>query len=239
MNLYNYVVLEISRLFSNIYLYIGLLASLLFGGGIVYSIYVLNGPFNPNNVSGLFSNVSILALGLMCMNIVTRDLRTEVHQLIMINEKNRKLFVITRLILSVALSLTFSIALSLLLGFNYLLNKQGIDFLLISHIFIDYILFGMFFTSMFLTISLYYKNILGLTTLSFIIIMFLPGIISLFLSIPNIPEILKVIMTYIPIFSLTSKIASLSMNNWEILIALISSLLLYSWSFFNISKIDY
>ncbi|MED3447809.1 MULTISPECIES: hypothetical protein [Bacillus cereus group] len=239
MNFSSYIRLELLRNISTVYLYLAIIASFIFGGGIVYSIYSLDGPFHAHNVSGLYSTIAVLALAIFCVKIVSIDLYYGTIQLIFTNKQNRHLFLYTRLIIITVISILFGIGCISLLWINDILNHQGFNLQIVCNTLFHYFLFGIFYTLLFLLISIFYKKPMNLLIIAFFTIVLIPSILGAILNIPGLSSILKEAIMALPIYSLPTKIASLSLSITDIFVIIGLSICLFVWIFYTLPKTDY
>lgn len=239
MNFDKFLMLELKRHIINVPLFLSLVLSLALGGGIIYSINELGGPFQPGNVSGLYAAIATVALGIYSAKIVISDLHYGTIHLLFTSAENRIKFLLSRIIVIVAVSLLFGIGCSALLYVNHILNHQVFSLLDIGTAILHYELFGIFFTLLFLIIAMYYQKPINLLGLAMIIILVLPGIFGLVFQVDAIPELIKDMVAYFPVYSLTNQVPFLAMNTLEMVITIIVTGILFVFAYLRLPKIDY
>ncbi len=230
--------LEIKRNLS-LPLFLSIAFAFLFGGGIVYSIYELDGPFQPENVSGLYGGVATVALGVFCAKVVIADLHYGTIYLLFTSARDRIKFLVSRVLVISTMSLLFGIGCAALLFVNHQLNGQAFSAGDVGKAVLQYVLFGVFFTLLFQVISLYYQKAMQLLALSLVTILVLPGLLGIVFQVEAIPEFVKDLVAYAPIYSLPNQLPFLALDGVEIGVTAFVSLLLFVFAYERLPKIDY
>lgn len=239
MNLKNHLKLEILREVKNIYIYLSIILSLISGAGIIYSIYSLNGPFDETNVSGLYATISIIAMSLFCVKIVAIDFHYQVSQLILTSKINRIKFIITKIAITILVSLIFSIGCMLLLKTNSILNGFDFNFMDAINVITHNLLFMLFYSIIVLLLSLIISKIATLFIVNFILVIVLPSILQKLTAIPKIPEFLKTLIEGSPFLTLPTHLPNLTLSENNIIVIVTSIILLLLLTFVLIPKKDF
>ncbi|MYL64430.1 hypothetical protein GLW07_13820 [Bacillus hwajinpoensis] len=238
MNFGQYMKLEIKRNLS-LPLFLSIAFAFLFGGGIVYSIYELDGPFQPENVSGLYGGVATVALGVFCAKVVIADLHYGTIYLLFTSARDRIKFLVSRVLVITTMSLLFGFGCAALLYVNHQLNGQAFSAGDVGRAVLQYVLFGVFFTLLFQVISMYYQKAMQLLTLSLVTILVLPGLLGIVFQVEAIPEFVKDLVAYAPIYSLPNQLPFLALDGVEMGVTAVVSLLLFGFAYERLPKIDY
>ena len=239
MNFGKYLKLEMKRNLINLPLFLSIGLSFLFGGGIVYSIDQLDGPFQPENVSGLYAGIATVALGVYCAKVVIADLHYGTVYLLFTSARDRILFLVSRVIVISSVSLLFGVGCAALLFVNHELNGQAFSGADLGMALLQYVLFGVFFTLLFQVISMYYQKVMQLLILSIVTILVLPGLLGIVFQVDVIPEFVKDVVAYAPIYSLPNQLPFLALDGMEMAVTVIVSLLLFVFAYERLPKIDY
>ncbi|MEJ7185352.1 hypothetical protein WL241_11480 [Staphylococcus epidermidis] len=239
MDLKNYLKLELLREIKNIYIYLSIILSLISGGGIIYSIHSLNGPFDETNVSGLYATISVIAMSLFCVKIIAIDFHYQVSQLILTSKKNRLKFVTTKIIIVFFVSLFFSVGCILLLKINSILNGFNFNFTDIINVIIHHLLFMVFYSVITLLLSLFISKISTLFIINFILVMIVPSILQKLTAVPKIPKFLKTLIEESPFLTLPMHLPDLTLSGNNIIVIVLSILLLFFTALILIPKKDF
>ncbi|RIN36944.1 hypothetical protein BU068_02730 [Staphylococcus succinus] len=239
MNANNYLKLETVKQLSNIYIYIGIFISMIMGGGIIYSIHSLNGPFDFQNVIGLYSSIIIIVSGIFSAKLFAMDLQYGVIQVLFSDKKARKNYVIVKFIISLIFGIIISIGCMLVYILNGIVNNQNLSMKIIALIFIHYIIFSAFYSILIHFISLFIKKAIPLFIITLLLILVIPNIVSMVLKIPNLPNYIVEIIINIPLYSLPINIGFIEMSLSQILITVSVTVLLLIVTYSYINKIDY
>ncbi|MGD6788218.1 hypothetical protein, partial [Bacillus thuringiensis] len=86
---------------------------------------------------------------------------------------------------------------------------------------------------------IFYKKPMNLLIIAFFTIVLIPSIIGAILNIPGLSSILKEAIMALPIYSLPTKIASLSLSITDIFVIIGLSICLFVWIFYTLPKTDY
>ena len=230
--------LEIKRNLS-LPLFLSIAFAFLFGGGIVYSIYELGGPFQPRNVSGLYAGIATVALGVLCAKVVIADLHYGTIYLLFTSARDRIKFLVSRVIVISTMSLLFGLGCAGLLFVNHELNGQAFSAADVGMAVLQYVLFGVFFTLLFQVISMYYQKVMQLLILSLVTILVLPGLLGIVFQVEAIPDFVKDLVGYAPVYSLPNQLPFLALDGVEMGVAAVVSLLLFVFAYERLPKIDY
>jgi len=238
VNFGQYMKLEIKRNLS-LPLFLSIAFAFLFGGGIVYSIYELGGPFQPRNVSGLYASIATVALGVFCAKVVIADLHYGTIYLLFTSARDRITYLVSRVIVISTMSLLFGLGCAALLFVNHELNGQAFSVADVGMAVLQYVLFGVFFTLLFQVISMYYQKVMQLLILSLVTILVLPGLLGIVFQVDAIPEFVKDLVAYAPIYSLPNQLPFLALDGIEMGVTAVVSLLLFVFAYEQLPKIDY
>lgn len=238
MNISQFFKLEIKRNL-NLALFLSIGFAFLFGGGIVYAIYQMDGPFQPQNVSGLYSGVATVALGVFCAKVVIADLHHGTIYLLFTSARNRIIFLISRVLVISVVSFLFGLGCAALLYVNHALNGQAFSAGDVGQAVLQYVLFGVFFTLLFQVISMFYQKVMQLLILSLVTILVLPGLLGIVFQVEAIPEFVKDLVAYAPVYSLPNQLPFLALDGVEMGVAAIVSLLLFVFAYERLPKVDY
>jgi ABC-2 type transport system permease protein len=230
--------LEIKRNL-NLPLFLSIAFAFLFGGGIVYSIYELDGPFQPENVSGLYGGVATVALGVFCAKVVIADLHYGTIYLLFTSARDRIKFLVSRVLVISTMSLLFGFGCAALLFVNHQLNGQAFSASDVGTSVLHYVLFGVFFTLLFQVISMYYQKVMQLLILSLVTILVLPGLLGIVFQVEAIPDFVKDLVAYAPVYSLPNQLPFLALDGVEMGVTAVVSLLLFVFAYERLPKIDY
>ncbi|WP_347551319.1 hypothetical protein ABFG93_05505 [Pseudalkalibacillus hwajinpoensis] len=238
MNFGHYIKLELKRNLS-LPLFLSIGFAFLFGGGIVYSIYQLNGPFQPENVSGLYAGIATVALGVYCAKMVIVDLHYGTIYLLFTSARDRITFLVSRVIVITSVSLLFGLGCATLLFVNHKLNDQAFSLADVGMALLQYVLFGVFFTLLFQVISMYYQKVMNLLILSLVTILVLPGVLGIVFQVDAVPGFVKDLVAYAPVYSLPNQLPFLALDGLEMSVTAMISLLLFAFAYYRLPKIDY
>jgi ABC-2 type transport system permease protein len=230
--------LEIKRNL-NLPLFLSIAFAFLFGGGIVYSIYELDGPFQPRNVSGLYAGIATVALGVFCAKVVIADLHYGTIYLLFTSARDRIKFLVSRVLVISTMSLLFGFGCAALLFVNHQLNGQAFSASDVGTSVLHYVLFGVFFTLLFQVISMYYQKVMQLLILSLVTILVLPGLLGIVFQVEAIPDFVKDLVAYAPVYSLPNQLPFLALDGVEMGVTAVVSLLLFVFAYERLPKIDY
>ncbi len=230
--------LEIKRNLS-LPLFLSIGFAFLFGGGIVYSIYELDGPFQPENVSGLYGGVATVALGIFCAKVVIADLHYGTIYLLFTSARDRIKFLVSRVLVISTMSLLFGFGCAALLFVNHQLNGQAFSVADVGMSVLHYVLFGVFFTLLFQVVSMYYQKVMQLLILSLVTILVLPGLLGIVFQVEAVPEFVKDLVAYAPVYSLPNQLPFLALDGVEMGVIAVVSLLLFVFAYDRLPKIDY
>ncbi|PFG12349.1 hypothetical protein ATG70_0530 [Bacillus sp. es.036] len=230
--------LEIKRNLS-LPLFLSIAFAFLFGGGIVYSIYELGGPFHPRNVSGLYASIATVALGVFCAKVVIADLHHGTIYLLFTSARDRIIFLVSRVLVISIVSFMFGLGCATLLYVNHALNGQAFSVADVGMAVLQYVLFGVFFTLLFQVISMYYQKVIQLLILSLVTILVLPGLLGIVFQVDAIPEFVKNLVAYAPFYSLPNQLPFLALDRIEMGVTAVVSLLLFVFAYERLPKIDY
>ncbi|WP_226658872.1 hypothetical protein [Pseudalkalibacillus hwajinpoensis] len=238
MNVSQFFKLEIKRNL-NLALFLSIGFAFLFGGAIVYSIYQMDGPFQPRNVSGLYAGIATVALGVYCSKIVIADLHYGTIYLLFTSARDRIVFLVSRVLVISIVSFMFGLGCAALLYVNHALNGQPFSAGDVGNAVLQYVLFGVFFTLLFQVISMVYQKVMQLLILSLVTILVLPGLLGIVFQVEAIPEFVKDFVAYAPIYSLPNQLPFLALDGMEMTLTAVVSLLLFVFAFKRLPKIDY
>ncbi len=239
MNVGHYLKLEMKRNLVSLPLFLSIVFSFVFGGGIIYSIYQMDGPFQPENVSGLYSGIATVALGVYCAKIVIADLHYGTIYLLFTSARDRIIFLVSRVIVIASVSLVYGLGCAALLFVNHELNGQAFSLADVGKASLQYVLFGVFFTLLFQVISMYYQKVMQLLILSLVTILVLPGLLGIVFQVDAIPDFVKDLVAYAPVYSLPNQLPFLALGGLEMSVTAIVSLLLFAFAYYRLPKIDY
>ncbi len=238
MNGSQFFKLEIKRNLS-LPLFLSIGFAFLFGGGIVYSIYQMDGPFQPRNVSGLYAGIATVALGVYCAKVVIADMHYGTIYLLFTSARDRITFLVSRVLVISIVSFMFGLGCATLLFVNHELNGQALSAGDVGMAVLHYVLFGVFFTLLFQVISMYYQKVMQLLILSLVTILVLPGLLSIVFQVDAIPDFVKDLVAYAPIYSLPNQLPFLALDGMEMAVTAVVSLLLFVFAYERLPKIDY
>ncbi|KMM37991.1 ABC transporter permease [Guptibacillus hwajinpoensis] len=239
MNFGKYLTLELRRNVLSIPLFLAIGLSLVIGGGIVYSIYEMDGPFRPENVTALYSMIATVALGVYCAKLVIIDLHYGTIYLLFTSARDRLKFLISRVIVIMAVSVMFGIGCGALVYVNHFLNDQAFSWGDVGSSVFHYVLFGVFFTLFFLVISMFYQKTMNLFVLSIVTILVLPSILGIILQVDAVPAFIKDFVTYLPLYSLPNDLPFLELESLDMVVVTTVSLSLFAFAYYRLPKTDY
>ncbi|QAS51302.1 hypothetical protein [Halobacillus litoralis] len=239
MNFSQLLVLELRRNVISMHLVLSISLSLALGGGIIYSIHELGGPFQPRNVAGLYASIATVALGIYCAKMVIADLHYGTIYLFFKSTKDRLRFLLSRVVVIGVVSLLFGIGCSALLYVNHLWNSQAFMWTDVRASLLHYVFFGTFFTLLFMIISMYYQKAMNLLVLALMFILVLPGLLGMVFRVDAIPAFMKDIVAFSPLYSLPSQVPFLALSNSEMTVIILVNLLLFLFAYYKLPKTDY
>lgn len=218
---------------------IGLIASLIYGGGIVYSIYKYSGPFSPSNVSGVYSTCALLVVTIICIKNIVSDIQSQINYYFLSNKKDRVSYLLAKLLKGAYIGIIFGIGGMGLLIINSYINNQSVSTEVLYKILVGYTLYGMFYSTLIFLISLYFESVINITLFSFFFSVFLPQLISSVIVIPDLSRIIENFLKTFPIYSLGVLLPTVNISYVNILICILYTLILAFSSFYLFPKKDY
>lgn len=230
---------EIKNILRNQWLYFSLIISMIFAFALVYAIKFMGGPFTIKAISGFFGIGSTIALAIFCTKLYLDDLSSGTLSLFFSNQKNRKSYLLGKLLASVFLGFIFGgvcsitlISSSLYLGWEINLIGSIIEPISI------YILFSIFYMLLFFLIGIFQRDTITLISITLITVLAIPSIVER-INIEKASDIVKLILNNVPIFFLVqgTKILQLSLD--KVVILGLCSVVLFMTSYYFIGKTDY
>ncbi|MGO1922480.1 MAG: hypothetical protein ACTH14_01485 [Jeotgalicoccus sp.] len=181
--------------------------------GIAYSVANFKGPsFEVIQLTYFFAFFGSLLVVIIAMLSFTKDLSQNTITLMM-NEKSKRIqYYIAKVITIAIIGLIFGIAGTLS---TYLLAEYaGLEMAseLFWQITVHYILYALFYGTLFLTISTFYTNVLALFIVAVLSIMMLPTLFDGLLLWNDLPEWMGTFITdWLPLYFISETIGS---HNW-------------------------
>lgn len=181
--------------------------------GIAYSVANFKGPsFEVIQLTYFFAFFGSLLVVIIAMLSFTKDLSQNTITLMMNEKSTRIQYYIAKVITIAIIGLIFGIAGTLS---TYLLAEYaGLEMAseLFWQITVHYILYALFYGTLFLTISTFYTNVLALFIVAVLSIMMLPTLFDGLLLWNDLPEWMGTFITdWLPLYFISETIGS---HNW-------------------------
>ncbi len=180
--------------------------------GIAYSVANLNGPFEVIQLTYFFAFFGTLLVVINAMLPFTKDISHNTITLMMNTKSNRVKYYIAKVITIGIAGLIFGIAGNL--STYFLAAYAGLEMPgeLMWQIILHFILYTLFYGTLFLTISTFYNNVLALFIVALLSIMLLPSLLDGILMWDGLSEWVNTfIREYLPLYFLPEVTGS---HNW-------------------------
>ncbi len=221
------------RELKNPILYVILFLSVISGGSIIYSIEYLNGPFRLDNIYAMFATISELGIVLLAVNILGQEYQSKTINNILVSGYQFSKIILSKLVVF----LIFSIIIGLVSYgevaiYARLFNRSFNELQLVENLVSAYFIYGFFTATFSMLISVVSKSYSKALISIFLIISFMPTIISFF---PHTPFFNKLV-SLIPFSFMNDRFAFANFNGKEILVMLIWGCICYLLTVFSLNK---
>lgn len=179
-------------------LYFGLIMSILPAVGIIYSINQW-GDFDTMQVTSFYTFFGSVIAVITAIRPFVKDLQNNTIVLFMNQTSNRYKYYASKIVSSAFVGLIFGLAgtfvIALGAGYADIVFDQALYYQMVIH----YILFTLFYGSVFLALSTFIKNPVGLIVMAILSIFLLPSLLQVPFYIEQTPEFINTfIMEYLP-----------------------------------------
>lgn len=180
--------------------------------GIAYSVANFKGPFEVIQLTYFFAFFGSLLVVIIAMLSFTKDLSQNTITLLMNEKSSRMKYYISKVITIGVTGLIFGIAGTLSTYFLAEYARLEMSNELFWQITVHYILYALFYGTLFLTISTFYTNVLALFIIAILSIVLLPTLLDGLLMWSGLPESIGTfIADWLPLYFISETIGS---HNW-------------------------
>lgn len=220
--------------------YFSLLLCILPSFGIAYSIANLKGPFEVIHIIYFFGFFGTLLVVINAMLTFTKDISQNTIILFMNEKSNRIKYFVSKILIILIVGLLFGFVGSVSI---YLLAQYAnleVSLELLGEVIIHYILYTLFYGVLFLTTSVFYKNIVTLFIIALITIMLAPTLLDGLLMWDGLSELTStIILEYLPLYFLPEVVGSQNWSNENYISTIIVIIVIAALGLIKIRKQDY
>lgn len=208
--------------------------------GIAYSVANFKGPFEVIQLTYFFAFFGSLLVVIIAMLSYTKDLSQNTITLMMNEKSSRIKYYIAKVITIGIIGLIFGIAGTL--STYFLAEYAGLEMAgeLFWQIPLHYVLYALFYGTLFLTISTFFTNVLALLIVAVLSIMMLPTLFDGLLLWNDLPEWAGTFITdWFPLYFISETIGS---HNWiteHYISTIVAIILIIVIGLIRIQKKDY
>lgn len=191
---------DIKGVLTDWVLYLGLIMSILPAIGIIYSIKEWGGPFDMVQVTYFYTFFGSVLSVITAIRPFVKDLQNNTIVLFMNQTSNRFKYYASKTVSSAFVGFLFGIVGTGVIYFGASYADISMETELYYLIIIHYILFTLFYGSVFLAFSTFVKSPIGLIVTAILSILLLPTLLEVPLYIDNVPEfVITFITDYLPL----------------------------------------
>ncbi|RAZ67285.1 hypothetical protein [Planococcus maitriensis] len=231
--------LELGKTFKSIFTYLSLIVAMIFGSGIIVSITLYSGPFDNGNLIGVYATLSLLFLVVISMKNILVDLHYKTHYFYFTSARRRIDYFLARLIINGTMGILFALGGVGLLAINWSLNGLAFGAVDAALLIGEYLLFAVFFTSVFFLITLFYQNVMNLAIVFLVLYLIVPSMFGAMMQIPNLPGWVYKTLELIPFYSVPMYVPTVDMSLMQGLISVGFVLAVCLFIVFKFPKVDY
>ena len=190
---------DIKGILTDWVLYFALVLSVLPAYGILYSIVNFQGPFNVTQVTYFYAFFGSVLSIIVAIRPFVKDLQNNTIVLFMNKRSNRYKYYVSKLTAGAVTGLIFGVFCTFVLMFASGYADLEIQTALYFEVIVHYILFTLFYTSVFLAMSTFIKGPIALIVSAILSIMLLPTLLQVPVYIEQTPEaVITFINDYLP-----------------------------------------
>lgn len=240
MRIQSIVKYDVINLLKNPLFYFLILLSMFPSFAISFSIKELKGPFDLQHITSFFSLFASISLFILVIGVFTKDISNGTVSFFMNNKSSRVSYITAKIISILVYSFIFGLIGVLtihLCHVTYIGNAT--PYITYLDLIINYTIFGLFFGTLFLLISLFYRNIVLYYILGILFITFLPGIITTLLFWERTPDYIVTIVDHIPLYTLPAFLGGNAFELSHYVAIIVSILIIVGLTFIFVKKRDY
>jgi ABC-2 type transport system permease protein len=221
-------------------LYFALIMSIIPAFGILYSIVNLKGPFDTIQVTYFYTSFGAVLSIIVTIRPFVKDLQNNTIVLFMNRLGNRYKYYTSKLVASVVVGLIFGLVGMAVLSFASYYADLNIPTELYYQMVIHYMLFTLFYGSLFLTLSTFIKSPIGLIVTALLSILLLPSLLQVPLYIDGTPEfILTFVTDYLPLNFAPDVLGSHNFITAHYVSFIVFTVVFAGIGYFKIGRTDY
>lgn len=239
MQVSNVFRLEVKNILKKQWLYFSLIISVLLASALVYAIKFMQGPFTIKAISGFYGIGSTIALAIFCTKLYLDDLGSGTITLFFSSQKNRKTYLVGKLLAALLLGFLFGgvCALVLLISSAYLGWEIKLLEFIIEPILI-YILFSLFYMLLFFLIGIFERNTNNLIIITIITVLAIPSVVER-INLEKASVIVREIINHVPIFFMVQGTKYLQLSSDKLIILSSLIVVLFMTCYYLIGKANY
>lgn len=240
MRLSKQLAYDIRSILTDWLLYFALVMSIIPAFGILYSIVNLNGPFDTIQVTYFYAFFGGVLSVIVTIRPFVKDLQNNTIVLFMNQTRNRYKYYTSKLIAAGIVGLIFGLIGMGVLGFAASYADLEFSDSLYYQMVIHYILFTLFYGSVFLALSTFIKSPIGLIVTALLSILLLPSLLQVPLYVDNTPEfILTFVTDYLPFNFAPDVLGSQDFSNGQYISTILAIVIFIMIGYFKIGRTDY
>lgn len=231
---------DIKGILTDWLLYFALIMSIFPAMGIIYSITHLSGPFTMIQVTYFYAFFGSVLSVIVAIRPFVKDLQNNTIILFMNKTNNRYKYYTSKIISSAIVGLIFGAVGVLVVIFGVYYADLETDASLYYKVILHYILFTLFYGSVFLAMSTFIKSPIGLIVSAILFIMLLPSLLEVPLHIENTPEIIQTFITdYLPFSFSPEVLGSQSFSTGQYVSMIVCIVIFTMIGFMKVGRTDY
>lgn len=209
MRISKLVTYDLKNILTSWLTYFSLFLCILPAFGIAYSIANLEGPFGVVQLTYFYAFFGTLLVVISAMLPFTKDISQNTIVLFMNEKSNRIKYYLAKTITIALVGLLFGIVGALSTYFLAEYASLEVSGELLGLIVLHFVLYTLFYGTLFLTISVFYNNVLALFIVALISIMLLPGLLEGLMMWDGLPNAIGTFITeYFPPYFLSEVVGS-------------------------------
>lgn len=212
MRISKLVAYDFKNLMTSWLTYFSFILCILPAYAIAYSIANLGGPFEVIQLTYFYAFFGNLLVVIIAMLPFTRDISQNTIVLLMNEKSNRTKYYLAKTITIIIVGLIFGIVGALSTFFLAGYADLEVTNKLLALIVLHFVLYTLFYGTLFLTLSVFYNNVLSLFIIALLSIMLLSTLLGGLLMWEGLPEFARTFISeYLPLYFLPEVVGS---HNW-------------------------
>lgn len=240
MRISKLVTYDLKNILTSWLTYFSLFLCIMPAVAIAYSIVNLKGPFEVTHITSFFAFFGTLLVVINAMLPFTKDISQNTIVIFMNEKSNRVTYYLAKSITIALVGLLFGVvgALSTYILASY--ASLEVSSKLLALIVLHFILYALFYGTLFLTISLFYNNVLALFIVGMLSIMLLPGLLEGLMMWDGLPNSIGTFITeYFPLYFISEVIGSHEWTVGHYVSTVVSIILFIAVGLVKVRKRDY